>query len=77
MKDSKQERQFRIREVVSDLRFSYFCRAMKSGLSDAEARAELRETKVDKEILRVARAITQRKTLPIVLFYCCFYQLMK
>lgn len=77
MKDSKQKEQFRLREVVSDLRFSYFCRAMKSGLSDAEARAELRETKVDKEILRVARAITQIKTLPIMLFYRCFYELRK
>lgn len=77
MKDSKQKEQFRLREVVSDLRFSYFCRAMKSGLSDAEARAELRDAKVDKEILRVARAITQRKTLPIMLFYRCFYELKK
>lgn len=77
MKGSKQKEQFRLREVMSDLRFSYFCRAMKSGLSDAEARAELRETKVNKEVLRVARAITQRKILPIMLFYRCFYESKK
>ena len=72
--EKEKHRQFRFRETVGDLRFDYYCRVTKSGLSDAEARAELREPEVDKGILNVAEAITQGKILPIMLFYRCFIE---
>lgn len=77
IQQEQKHRKFRFREVVSDLRYDYFCRAMKSGLSDTQARAELREPEVDNSILNVAEAITQGKILPIMLFYRCFIEWKK
>lgn len=45
--------------------------------SDTEARAELRKVEVNNSILNVAKAITQGKILPIMLFYHCFMKINK
>jgi hypothetical protein len=72
--EKQKHRQFKFREVVADLRYDYFCIAMKKGYSESQSKKQLREKEVDDSILEVASAITESKILPIVLFYRCYME---